>query len=103
MKRLPRTCDILRRIVPHLHQALVRVVAPLEARRRMPDPGFTPREREVLKWVIDGKSAWEISQILSISERTVKFHVQNIMRKVHATNRAQAVAICMENGFIDIE
>ena len=103
MKRLPRTCHILRRIVPHLHQALVRVVASLEARRRMPDPGFTPREREVLKWVIDGKSAWEISQILSISERTVKFHVQNIMRKVHATNRAQAVAICMENGFIDID
>ena len=51
----------------------------------------------------DGKTAWDISQILSISERTVKFHVQNIMRKVNATNRAQAVAICMENGFIDIE
>jgi DNA-binding CsgD family transcriptional regulator len=102
MRRLPRTCDILRRIVPHLHQALVRVVIPLGDRRRMSDPGFTPREREVLKWVIDGKSAWEISRILSISERTVKFHVQNIMRKVHATNKAQAVAICMENGFIDI-
>ena len=102
MKRLPRTCHILRRIVPHLHQALLRVVASLETRRRMPDPGFTPREREVLKWVIDGKTAWEISKILSVSERTVKFHVQNIMRRVQATNRAQAVAICMENGFIDI-
>ena len=85
-----------------LHQALIRVVASLEARRWMPDPGFTPREREVLKWVKDGKTAWDISQILSISERTVKFHVQNIMRKVNATNKAQAVAICVENGFIDI-
>jgi len=103
MRRLPRTCDILRRIVPHLHQALIRVVTPPGGCRQTPDPGFTPREREVLKWVKVGKTAWEISKILSVSERTVKFHVQNIMRKVNATNRAQAVAICMENGFIDIE
>ena len=58
-------------------------------------------EKEVLNWVKEGKTAGEISQILSISERTVKFHIQNILRKVDAVSRAQAVAICLENGFID--
>ena len=103
MKKRPRTSHILRRIVPHLHQALVRIVAPLENRRQVPDPGLTFREKEVLNWVKVGKTTWEISVILSISERTVKFHVRNILEKVQATTRAQAVAISIENGFIDVD
>lgn len=91
----------MKSIVPHLHQAVVRLAAPLENRPRLPGPGFSVREKEVLKWVKEGKTAGEISQILSISERTVKFHIQNILRKVDAVSRAQAVAICLENGFID--
>lgn len=98
-----RTVLIVHSIVPHLHQALLRFAAPLEKRPQAPDPGFSSREREVLNWIKAGKTAWEISQILSISERTVKFHIQNILRKVHAVSRAQAVAICLENGFIDID
>jgi DNA-binding CsgD family transcriptional regulator len=103
MKRLPRTCDILRRIVPHLHQALVRIVAPKGNRRQVSDPGLSSREKEVLKWVTAGKTNWEISQILAISERTVKFHVRNILGKVHAATRVQAVAISVQKGLVDIE
>lgn len=103
MKKRPRTSDILRRVVPHLHQALVRIVTPLETQRRVSDPGLTFREKEVLNWVKAGKTTWEISVILSISERTVKFHVRNILEKVQATTRAQAVAISIENGFIDVD
>ena len=102
MKRVLRTCGILRRIVPHLHQVLVRIMRE-KSHRATPDPGLSAREKEVLKWVMAGKSSWDIARILKISQRTVKFHVENIMQKVHAVTRAQAVAISVEEGLIDIE
>jgi LuxR family quorum-sensing transcriptional regulator LasR len=51
---------------------------------------------------MQGKSSWEMSVILGISERTANFHVFNIMRKLGATNRAQAVAVAARQGLIDI-
>jgi DNA-binding CsgD family transcriptional regulator len=102
MKRVHRTCEILRRIVPHLHQALIRVLGRKGNGPNLPKIPLSPREREVLKWVKEGKSAWEISKILSISESTVKFHVANILRKFDARTRAQAVAIGVEEHLIDI-
>lgn len=59
------------------------------------------REREVLAWLRHGKSNWEIARILEISERTVKFHVASIMRKLNAVTRTQAVALAMELGILD--
>lgn len=56
---------------------------------------LTPRERECLSWVASGKTDWEISQILSISEQTAHEYVQNAISKLGATTRAQAVAIAM--------
>jgi DNA-binding CsgD family transcriptional regulator len=50
-----------------------------------------------------GKSSWEISVILSISERTATHHVTNIMRKLDARKRAQAVAIAIRLGLIDLD
>jgi len=50
------------------------------------------REREVLRWLREGKSSWDISVILRISERTVNYHVGNIIRKLGVVNRAQAVS-----------
>ena len=58
------------------------------------------REKEVLKWLKMGKSSWDISVILDISERTVNFHITNIMNKLDAMTRTQAVAICIEKGLI---
>ena len=52
---------------------------------------LTNREREVLFWACEGKSAWEIGKILSITERTVKFHLTNIYQKLGVRTRAQAV------------
>ena len=53
---------------------------------------ITEREREILRWVRDGKSNQAISDELGISALTVKNHVQKILRKLGASNRAQAVA-----------
>ncbi len=54
---------------------------------------LTPREREVLKWLKCGKTSWAIARILRISERTVNYHVNNIMRKLDVSNRTQAVSV----------
>jgi LuxR family quorum sensing-dependent transcriptional regulator len=56
---------------------------------------LTPRECECLQWVAAGKTDWEISQILSISEQTVHGYVQNALTKLGARTRAQAVALAM--------
>ncbi len=53
---------------------------------------LTPREVEVLRWLRKGKTSWDISVILMISERTVNYHVGNIMQKLDVTNRMQAVS-----------
>ncbi len=56
---------------------------------------LTKREKEVLTWVKDGKTNWEISVILKITERTVKSHMTNIMNKLDATTRSHAVSIAL--------
>ncbi|WP_158806934.1 LuxR family transcriptional regulator [Beijerinckia sp. L45] len=61
---------------------------------------LTSRERECLVWAKDGKTNWEISQILSVAERTVEFHMANVMQKLNATNRVTAIVIALQEGLI---
>jgi LuxR family transcriptional regulator, quorum-sensing system regulator CviR len=99
MKREKRTEAILNLIVPHLHQALKRVANPCNGDRNG-TMCISPKEREILKWVKQGKSTWDISVLLGISERTVKFHISNIMQKLDAGSRTHAVAIAIEQGLV---
>ncbi|HVV01883.1 MAG TPA: LuxR C-terminal-related transcriptional regulator [Verrucomicrobiae bacterium] len=61
---------------------------------------LTPRERQVLHWMAQGKSAWEIGKILDISHRTVNEHTQSILAKLNAVKREQAVAIAARERLI---
>ncbi len=61
---------------------------------------LTPREKECLIWSADGKTSWEISQILSISERTVIYHIQNVVKKLGVTNRQHAIAKAITSGVV---
>jgi LuxR family quorum-sensing system transcriptional regulator SolR len=72
-----------------LHHAVTRIDLP----KLLPEQNvaLTPRERECLRWSAEGKTAWEIGQILSIAERTVVFHVNNVIQKLGATNKTQAI------------
>jgi len=63
---------------------------------------LTAREREVLRWAAGGKTSWEISVILRISERTVKFHLVEASRKLNAVNRTSAVAKALARGLIKL-
>jgi DNA-binding NarL/FixJ family response regulator len=61
---------------------------------------LSARERGVLRLIAAGLSNRQIGETLSISERTVKFHVTAIFNKLGAENRAQAVALAAERGLL---
>ena len=57
---------------------------------------ITRREAEVLFWVAQGKTDWEISQILSISDRTVNKHLEQVYRKLGVNNRTSASTMALQ-------
>lgn len=63
-------------------------------------PALTARERECLGWIAEGKTAWECAHILSISESTVIFHIENAKRKLGANNITQAVYLAVRSGIL---
>lgn len=98
LERSRRTEEILTHLIPHFHEALCRTGGATAQNRC----DVTPREREILHWLAQGKSTWDISVILNISERTVKFHVGNLLQKLNASTRAHAVAIALEQGLLEV-
>ena len=79
-------------LVPHMHQAFVRVIS--NENQTIPTfvADFTEREREILHWLTQGKSNWAIGQILNRSQHTVKHEVGHVMAKLQVSTRAQAAA-----------
>jgi LuxR family transcriptional regulator, quorum-sensing system regulator BjaR1 len=65
-------------------------------------PSLTKREREVLAWSAQGKSAWEIGELLHLTKRTVDEHARTAMRKLGAANRTHAVAIAIRRRLFEI-
>ncbi|MFO1121070.1 MAG: autoinducer binding domain-containing protein [Hyphomicrobiales bacterium] len=61
---------------------------------------LSPREREVLAWAADGKTAWETAQLLGVSERAIRLYTENAMNKLRAKTKTQAVAIAVKNEII---
>jgi LuxR family quorum sensing-dependent transcriptional regulator len=85
---------LLRIIAPGLHAA-VAAQAPAEG-----SPRLTDRERECLSWASHGKTAWEISEILHISEHTATAHLNAAVRKLGAASRGHAIAEGLRWGII---
>ncbi|MGP1665447.1 MAG: LuxR family transcriptional regulator [Rhodanobacter sp.] len=76
-------------IATFVHDAMQRLAKKTHAG---PSATLTNRERECLKWVAGGKTSWEISKILGISEHGVIHHVRNVMTKLDVNSRHLAVA-----------
>ena len=64
------------------------------------DPALTPREMQVLELLANGNSNREISVALAIHEETAKGHVRNLLAKLGARDRTQAVMTAIRRGFI---
>jgi DNA-binding NarL/FixJ family response regulator len=63
-------------------------------------PRFTSREMEVLRLMAQGLRNKEIAETLVITERTVKIHVGNILNKLNASNRTEAVTTALKLGLL---
>ncbi|NER65740.1 LuxR family transcriptional regulator [Pseudomonas sp. MAFF212427] len=79
-----------------LHTLMVNTVHPLKTR----DFTLSAREQEVLKWTAAGKTAEDISCILTLSKSTVNFHIRSFISKLNTTNKTSAVAVAAMHGLI---
>jgi DNA-binding CsgD family transcriptional regulator len=70
------------------------------AAKDLDSPRLTKREIECLKWSRLGKTAWETSVILSISQATATFHLKNAIFKLDAVNKTHAVMRAVDLGLI---
>jgi DNA-binding NarL/FixJ family response regulator len=61
---------------------------------------LTERQKEVLQYVVRGTSYREIATALSISERTIKYHMSEILQKLHLQNKSQVIAYALRTGLV---
>lgn len=102
---LPKSQEEVTRIVAdlqlyavHAQDVALRVLLPSTPN---PDiPNLTPRELESLRWTMEGKTAWELGNILGISERTAVLHINNATHKLGCINKHQAVLKALRLGVI---
>jgi DNA-binding NarL/FixJ family response regulator len=83
----------------HLVEAIADGVPSGPATAPLPD-GLTPREAEVLTLIAAGLSNTEIAERLVVSEATVKSHVNHMLAKIGARDRAQAVGYAYRHGLV---
>ncbi len=97
-QRILSSLPHLQMLATYAHESVRRII---EIREIAPAaPVLTTRERECLLWTAEGKTSWEIGQILGISERTVIFHLQNAGDKLNVSNRRHAVARAISMGLL---
>lgn len=97
-----REIFILKLIIPHLHLALVRALTTVQEFSRMTasNEALSDRQKQILRWINEGKTNWEIAQILEMTEKNVKYHIEQIFSKLQVRNRTQAVAKAMLLGLL---
>ncbi|MDC8771008.1 XrtB/PEP-CTERM-associated transcriptional regulator EpsA [Roseateles albus] len=109
-KLTPQHSSYLELMMPHIHATWQRVQVVEREVNTAPQPtpvngarqsGITERERQILSWLREGMSNQQVGEVLGISALTVKNHVQKILRKLNAANRAQAVARAMSMNLLD--
>lgn len=101
----PKQAEILEQITPSLCLALVHGLPPQANEENSPGVAQTLLSRkqcEILQWIQVGKTNWEISKILGITEDTVKYHINQAMTKLNAKTRAQAIGRALEIGLISL-
>jgi len=85
-------------LAQYAHAAMARLLVP----KLTPETtvALTAREKEVLRWTAEGKTAYDISCILSIAERTVNFHINNVVAKLGTSNKTQAAVKAATLGML---
>lgn len=108
LKGVPRRdlFDAIR--VVHGGGSLLQPVVASKLLRQMQNPSaavanpLTEREREVLLLLAQGLPNRQIAEALTVTERTVKFHVSAILGKLAVSNRTEAVAVAAQRGWVEL-
>ena len=79
---------------------LFQEMARLKADIKQPDYRLTPREREVLQWLVKGYSYKMIAAACLISFDTVRSHIRNIYEKLHVASMTEAVAKALKEKLV---
>jgi DNA-binding CsgD family transcriptional regulator len=95
---LTRIVADLQLFAVHAQDAAQRVLLPAVPQSDL--PSLTPRELETLRWTMEGKTAWEVGNILGITERTAVLHANNATHKLGSANKHQAVLKALRLGLI---
>ncbi len=96
-REAPQAMSSLALIRDYAFESSLRFVRPQQLQDK---PRLTKRELEVLKWVMVGKSSWEISKITNCSEATVNFHIGNVRQKFGVSTRQQALVKAIGMGIL---
>jgi len=83
-------------LAPEAAQVLIKAATQAEEA----DKGLTARELEILRLMVDGLSNPEIAKKLFVSRSTVKFHVSNILMKMGASSRTEAVSMAIHERLV---
>jgi DNA-binding CsgD family transcriptional regulator len=86
----------------YVHLSLMRIASAAESPLDHCGRKLTIRELATLNWIKNGKTNLEISLIMGVRERTVRFHVENILAKLNVSSRAQAVVSAIEHGLPNV-
>ena len=95
---LTRVVADLQLFAVHAQDAALRILVPSPADPSL--PSLTPRELEALRWTMEGKTAWEVGNVLGITERTAALHVNNATHKLGCVNKHQAVLRALRLGVL---
>ncbi|WP_454011605.1 helix-turn-helix domain-containing protein [Aquamicrobium terrae] len=79
----------------HLHDKVLELEG-----RPIPRSQLSPRELECLQWTAEGKTAWECSVILGLSEHTVRCYLESARHKLNASSNTHAISIAYRSGVL---
>jgi DNA-binding CsgD family transcriptional regulator len=86
---IANTVSELERFLFHAEEAAFRILAPPTTSQSPPD--LSPCELEALRWTMDGKTTWEIGEIMNLPERDIFHHLQNALERLGCISKYQAV------------
>jgi DNA-binding CsgD family transcriptional regulator len=95
---LTRVVADLQLFAVHAQDAALRILIP--GTLDPTQPSLTPRELEALRWTMEGKTAWEVGNVLGITERTAALHINNATHKMGCVNKHQAVLKALRMGLL---
>lgn len=90
--------DAIRKV--HAGKTTIPPVVAERLAERMSGPGLTSREMDVLRLIVKGRSNKEIGNELSISEATVKTHINSLLSKLAVSDRTQAATSALQRGIV---